>query len=186
MIKNFLEKTVEEGLGVSSPLQYYHPRDFSALIADDFAGNIGIWRVHYYLMEILNVMINEDSHLFGVCCMVQLAKACHQAALSGGRWKVAAKMLPFRNPWGRPIFAGNFQELQLLADHGEAVDKLLGTGSNNKWWYNTWDPSWNPVEQADAQPQAGGDDAPAPKAKGKAKGKGKGRNGRKGKPSWWS
>ena len=55
---------------------------------------------------------------------VQSCKACHQACLSGGQWRLAWPFTGLPDPLSRRRFAGSASELEVMADWIKAEDEI--------------------------------------------------------------
>ena len=116
-------KQVRERCGVLSHKQYFHLRDYSRKIQQQFGRLRGLWRVHYNLSEACQLGIDgEWDHMLAFC--IQMLKALHQVSLDNGDWSSAELLIPSESPTGRPAFGGDEEELRGIFSYRKAMREL--------------------------------------------------------------
>jgi len=120
MIREFVG-LCRERIGVSSSHQAWHLKQYSSVLHPQFQKHAGLYRIHYALMEMLNLMVLTGDIRKGLALAVQLAKAVHQAALDGGVWSTAKLLLPYEDPLVPTLWAGTYGELAATASYKEGV-----------------------------------------------------------------
>lgn len=101
----------------------FHHRMTSEKLRPTFGKMVGLWRTHYGLSEVLE-LLEQNRPEEAAATTVQLLKAIHQAALDGGSWSLASNLLPWEDPLGREVFGGDEDELVAAAAYTKSLREL--------------------------------------------------------------
>ena len=113
---------VTDQLGITSRHQYWTYRDFSRRVQGKFGSLKSLFRIHYYLSEILQT--SQDGHGEEAEAMViQLLKALLQVAVDKGDWQNAELLMPSQ-PHGRVHFGGDEREMQAVFKYQKSLREL--------------------------------------------------------------
>ena len=88
-----------------------------------FGKMVGLWRAHYGLSEVLELLEQKRTEE-AAATVVQLLKSLHQAVIDGGNWTLASSLLPWEDPLGRDVFGGDENELAAAAAWTKSVREL--------------------------------------------------------------
>ena len=88
-----------------------------------FGKMVGLWRAHYGLSEVLELLEQQRTEE-AAATVVQLLKSLHQAVIDGGNWTLASSLLPWEDPLGRDVFGGDENELAAAAAWTKSVREL--------------------------------------------------------------
>ena len=80
-------------------------------------------RAHLLFSHIVQ-LLDDGEPLRAQALAVQSCKACHQACLSGGQWRLAWPFTGLPDPLSRRRFAGSASELEVMADWIKAEDEI--------------------------------------------------------------
>ena len=136
LIAQFREETKRE-LNVTDARQVWSYPDLSRRVLYSFGKMKGLWKVHFYLASMLQLMDGGDHTGAHVYC-VQLMKAVRQVAMDKGEWDTAQLLLPDENPLSRQEWAASEKELEEIYGYRKAVRELrsakpwLGKRSDEK------------------------------------------------------
>jgi len=121
-------RMVRERLGIVDDRMPWHLRHYSIQLRSAFGRFAALYRIHYWLSEVLHLVIFQGELPKAMAMIVQLLKATHQAALNGGSWEIASLLIPGEDPLLPPRFAGQFGELAAAAAYREGLAALrVGT-----------------------------------------------------------
>lgn len=113
-----------ERVGVTSAYQVFHMRGYADMLKPQFTRHAGLFRVHYALMNALNLACLEGNVAGALATIAQLAKAVHQAALDSGVWSTAKLLLPYADPLVPSVWGGTFAELAAASSYREGLASL--------------------------------------------------------------
>jgi hypothetical protein len=118
------EKRVLEELGISDQSrQFWKFRDYSRRWQPVFGKMKGMYRMHYYLSEILELH-RAGLHERAIGYTTQCLKALQQVAIDGGSWTTASELLPTHDPLAKEIFGGTEAELEAIHRRTTAIREL--------------------------------------------------------------
>jgi len=89
-----------------------------------FGPNSGLLRVHHHLAAILDVALLERKPVVAIAMVVGLSQGVHQAAMDGGKWRLASQLIVSPDPLAPQTFAGLPSRLNRLMTYTENVEKL--------------------------------------------------------------
>ena len=82
----------------------WHLADYTDKIKPAFWRNRGMWRVHHYLSNAINLMAFENRPDKALALLCQLSKGVRQSVIDSNSWHSAALMIPIPDPMGKVEF----------------------------------------------------------------------------------
>ena len=105
---------------LSAPFAHPH---VSLRLRDSFGKMVGLWRCHYAVAQILELL--EHRHVEqAAATSVQLLKALHQTALDNGAWSNSMLLLPWDDALRPDIFGGDEDEMMAAAKWNRGIRGL--------------------------------------------------------------
>lgn len=128
--RKFRRKVLRK-LDVKSSRQFWDFTRYSLKFKPAFGKMTGLWRTHFYTMELLP-LIEQERWREVASYTALLSQAIHQAALDNGSWHHAAGLLPTEDPLERGEWAGEPEMLHAQYKYTKAMRDLKGKLTEGK------------------------------------------------------
>ena len=105
---------------LSAPFAHPH---VSLKLRDNFGKMVGLWRCHYAVGHILELLEHRELEQ-AAATSVQLLKALHQTALDQGSWSNSMLLLPWDDALRADLFGGDEDEMMAAAKWNRGIRDL--------------------------------------------------------------